>query len=96
MNFGLTANRFTQINTLGALFQPTVTYNQDGVSAENEYVAMVEGISFPFFGFAYSPDKVLYNYDYDLEDIIDFSRRSIKHAQFLANFFVDEAKLSNN
>jgi len=35
---------------------------------------MVEGNAFPFFGFAFSPDKVLYNFDESLEDSIDFSR----------------------
>ena len=57
---------------------------------------MVEGNAFPFFGFAFSPDKVLYNFDESLEDSIDFSRQSIKHAQYLVNFFIDEARLNKN
>jgi hypothetical protein len=57
---------------------------------------MVEGNAFPFFGFTFSPDKVLYNFDESVEDQIDFSRNSIKHSQYLVNFFVDEARLSKN
>lgn len=39
-------------------------------------------------------EKVQYNFNPDLEDLIDFSVVSIQHAQLLANFFVDEARLS--
>jgi hypothetical protein len=57
---------------------------------------MIEGNAFPFFGFTYSPEKVLFNFDELAEDQIDFSRNSIKHAQYLVNFFVDESRLSKN
>jgi len=43
-------------------------------------VAYIEGKNFPFFGLAFSPEKVLYNYDYDKEDIIGFEKDSITHS----------------
>ena len=96
MNYGLKVAAFAQVKELGRIFIPTATFNQNFTTTQNEYVAIVEGNAFPFFGLAFSPDKVLYNYDYSLEDTIDFSRNSILHAQYLANFFVDEARLSSS
>ncbi len=95
MNQGLKASRFTQIKELGRIFIPTATYNQSLSDQKSEYVSIVEGNAFPFFGLAFSPDKVLFNYDYTLEDTIDYSRNSILHAQYLANYFVDEARYSS-
>jgi hypothetical protein len=59
-------------------------------------VAMMEGISQPVFGIAYSIDKVQFNFNINYNDNVDHSKASLKHAQNLGNFFVDEAKLSPN
>jgi hypothetical protein len=56
----------------------------------------LEGRSFPFFGFAYSIDKIQYNIDLNLDDKIDHGRAAVLEAQRLANFFVDEARLSGS
>jgi hypothetical protein len=47
---------------------------------DEEYVSAVEGVIFPFFGFAYSIDKVQFNYDLNIQTRIDSSRRSVKEA----------------
>lgn len=57
---------------------------------------MMEGIAQPFFGFAWSIDKVQFNFNISLLDKIDHSRSAIRHAQKIANFLVDEARLSPN
>jgi hypothetical protein len=59
-------------------------------------VAILEGNNFPFFGVAFSIHKVMNNYDPTLDSVIDFTKNSILHAQLLANYFVDEARLSAN
>ena len=56
----------------------------------------MEGVIYPFFGLAYSIDKVLYNVDESVDERLDTSPLSVRHAQRLANFFVDEARLSGN
>lgn len=56
----------------------------------------MEGVNFPFFGVAFSIEKVLYNYESKDEDLLDFSKNSILHAQYVGNFIVDEARLSAN
>ena len=63
---------------------------------KDEFVAMFEGVKEPFFGIAYSIDKVQFNFNININDKVDHSRYSLKHAQKLANFFVDEARLSPN
>ncbi len=89
-------SRFTQVKPIGSIFTPVAVYYQDNIRSQDAWVAIVEGINFPFFGFAFSIEKVLFNYDVNLEDYIDFSKNSILHAQMISNFIVDEARLSAN
>lgn len=53
-------------------------------------------MNFPFFGIAFSVERIMYNYSPKYEPLIDFSKNSVLHAQHLANFIVDEARLSAN
>eukprot|EP00349_Pseudokeronopsis_sp_Brazil_P000096 CAMPEP_0202957042 /NCGR_PEP_ID=MMETSP1396-20130829/1473_1 /ASSEMBLY_ACC=CAM_ASM_000872 /TAXON_ID= /ORGANISM="Pseudokeronopsis sp., Strain Brazil" /LENGTH=94 /DNA_ID=CAMNT_0049674319 /DNA_START=797 /DNA_END=1081 /DNA_ORIENTATION=+ len=85
----------TQNNKISSYFVTVATFYQENVRLSNQIVAAVEGRNFPFFGYSYSPQKQMFNYDPDLDDVIDFSRESIAHSQFIANFVVDEAKLSS-
>ena len=57
---------------------------------------MVEGAHFPFFGTAYSIEKVQFNHDLSIEDDIDHSKLAVRLAQRFSNLFVDEARLSSN
>ena len=75
---------------------PIATFHKQDASINDEFVAMIEGIKDPVFGIAYSLDKVQYNFNSSVNDKVDHSRYSLKHAQKLANFFVDEARLSPN
>ena len=55
---------------------------------------MVEGSHFPFFGVAFSLEKIQFNQDMYID--IDQSKTAIKLAQRIANLFVDEARLNTN
>ena len=75
---------------------PFATFNEEAKKQDEEYVAAIEGVVYPFFGLAYSVDKVMYNIDEKIDQRIDVSPMALKHAQKLANLFVDEARLSTN
>ena len=61
---------------------------------------MVEGTFMPYFGFSYRIDKVQFGIHSSTMSKeyykIDHSKIAIDHAQHLANFLVDEARLSSN
>ena len=83
--------------TLGQIFIPVASFDdQDLQSANDEAVAIIEGVIYPWFGIAYRIDKIQFAFDDDSERYIDQSRETILHAQKVANLFVDEARLSGN
>ena len=87
---------FMQQRQLSRLFAPIATFDKPGNKINEEFVAMMEGVKDPFFGIAYSIDKVQFNFNIHFNDKVDHSRYSLKHSQKLANFFVDEARISPN
>lgn len=53
----------------------------------------------PFFGFAYRLDKVQFGFhalNGEGQALVNHDTEAIKHAQHVANFLVDEARLSGN
>ena len=83
--------------TLGQIFIPVASFDdQDLQSANDEAVAIIEGVIYPWFGIAYRIDKIQFAFDDDSARYIDQSRETILHAQKVANLFVDEARLSGN
>lgn len=56
----------------------------------------MEGVSFPFFGLAFSIEKIQYTVDLNLQELVDHSRSAVLEAQRLGNFFIDEARLNSN
>jgi hypothetical protein len=83
--------------TLSAIFMPVCTYDdKDSKSQNEEFVSSIEGIVYPWFGVNYRVDRVQYSMESSARDKVDHSRESVMHAQKLANFFVDEARLSGN
>lgn len=81
-------------------FVPVATFDA-GSNAHrlDEMVSMFEGTIMPFFGFAYRLDKVQFGFhamNGEGQAQIDHSKQSISHAQHVANFLVDEARLSGN
>ena len=83
--------------TLGQIFIPVASFDdQELQSANDEAVAIIEGVIYPWFGIAYRIDKIQFAFDDDSERYIDQSRETILHAQKVANLFVDEARLSGN
>ena len=96
LSFNILLKRFLKEKQLSRLFTPIATFNQDFVNIEEEYVAMVEGAYFPFYGLAWNVEKVQYNFDLLMQSNIDTSRKAILEAQRLGNLFVDEARLNGN
>lgn len=83
--------------TLGQIFIPVASFDDPGLpSANDEVVAVIEGVVYPWFGIAYRIDKIQFAFDDESERYIDQSRQAILHAQKIANLFVDEARLSSN
>ena len=82
---------------LSHLFVPVGSFDdQSQKSSNTEYVAAIEGVVYPWFGFAHRLDRIQFSIEQNDRDMVDHSREAIQHAQKLANFFVDEARLSGN
>ena len=82
---------------IGTVFIPVASFHDDSMGNSNtEMVAAIEGIVYPWFGFATRMDKIQYSLEQNGKDLVDHSRKAIQHAQKLINFFVDEARLSDN
>lgn len=82
-------------------FVPVATWDSDTISTTrfDEYVSMIEGHFHPFFGFGYRLDKVQFGFHEtgtDGHSKVDHHKKSIQHAQRIANLIVDEARLSGN
>ena len=94
--FNVPLKSFLQETILSKVFVPVATFNQDGQNQDNEFVAIVEGAFFPFYGTAFSLEKFQFNQDLSIEDDIDHSKYAYLLAQRFSNLFVDEARLSLN
>lgn len=82
-------------------FVPVATWDSDSMSTSRfkEYVSMIEGKYHPIFGFGYRIDKVQFGFHSTGTDghaKVDHHKKSIQHAQRVANLIVDEARLSPN
>lgn len=96
LSYNIRLRTFLKEKQLSRLFIPIATFNQDHVNQEEEFVAMIEGSYFPFYGLAWSIEKVQYNFDLTMQSNIDTSRHSVLEAQRIGNLFVDEARLNAN
>jgi hypothetical protein len=86
-----------QEHHVSQLFVPVGTFHDaNETSSNNEFVAAIEGVVYPWFGIAYRIDRIQYSLEQSSIDKIDHSREAILHAQRIANLFVDEARLSAN
>jgi len=71
---------FLKQRTLSRLFIPAATFDEEFKEQDEEFVAVMEGTVFPFFGLAYSIEKVQFNIEDRLEEKIDLSKHSVRHA----------------
>lgn len=62
---------FIQFKTLSQVFVAVATYEEEEKDKKEEFIAVIEGIMYPFFGLAYSIDKIQYNIDDRLDRRID-------------------------
>ncbi len=92
--FNVPLQSFLNERMLSKSFVPVATYNDPAKDVEDEFVALVEGAVFPFFGVSFSLEKFQFNQDLSVEDDIDHSKYAYRLAQRFANLFVDEARLS--
>jgi len=98
IDLGITMKDFIlQETALSEIFVPVTSFDNSTVSSSNdEFVAMIEGVVYPWFGTAYRIDKIQFSMERTSVDLVDHSREAIVHAQGIANLFVDEARLSPN
>lgn len=65
-------------------------------SPNEEFVSMIEGVVYPWFGTAYRIDRIQFSMEKSSVDLVDHSREAISHALLIGNLFVDESRLSPN
>ena len=95
---GISLNDFIlREKTLGHVFIPVASFDDASKKTSNdELVAVIEGMVYPWFGVGYRIDKIQSAFDDDTHKYIDQSRESILHAMKIANLFIDECRLSNS
>ena len=82
---------------LSKIFVPVCSFDDlEAHSSNDEMVAVIEGVIYPWFGIGYRIDYIQYAFDDDSHKYVDQSREAIMHAQKIGNLFVDEARLSRN
>ena len=94
--YNIPLGRFLSERVLAEAFVPVATFDHDRREKEQEYVAMLEGVHFPFYFTAFSLEKHQFNHHLSIEEDIDHGKPAIKMAQIFANLWVDEARLSGN
>ena len=94
--YNIPLGRFLSERVLAEAFVPVATFDHDRREKEQEYVAMLEGVHFPFYLTAFSLEKHQFNHHLSIEEDIDHGKPAIKMAQMFANLWVDEARLSGN
>ena len=94
--YNVPLGRFLSERVLAEAFVPVATFDHDRREKEQEYVAMLEGVHFPFYFTAFSLEKHQFNHHLSIEEDIDHGTPAIKMAQMFANLWVDEARLSGN
>jgi len=86
-----------QHKVLSSIFMPVCSFDDSSAKNQNEeYVAAIEGIIYPWFGVNYRIDRIQFGTEHSSKDLVDHSREAVLHAQRLSNLFVDEARLSGN
>ncbi len=94
---GLKLKNFESTPELVRTFVPVAVFKTDNNDEENnrhDLLAVVEGKKLPLFGFAYSPEVSQFAFGTPKET--DRSQHARNHAQYIANFIVEEGQRSKN
>lgn len=96
LSYNIELNMFLKERALSKLFVPIATFNEDYTNQGDEFVAIMEGAFFPFYGFAFSIEKAAHTFDFQQAKLVDTSRDAVMEAQRVGNLIVDEARLNSN
>ncbi|XP_077979641.1 gamma-glutamyl hydrolase-like [Glandiceps talaboti] len=92
-HFGITPQTFQQNAILKKFYQMLSTnYDQKG----KEFVSMMEGYTYPFYATQWHPEINPFEFSPRLGPYPDHSQNAVKVTQYLANFFVSEARKSSH
>lgn len=82
LELGMTLNDFVlREKTLSQLLIPVASFDDEELkSANDEVVAVVEGVVYPWFGVGYRIDMVQFAFDDESERWLDQGREAIMHA----------------
>jgi hypothetical protein len=58
VSIGIRYTAFLKERQLSRLFVPTATFHDDEFDLNDEFISMMEGVQHPYFGIAFSIDKV--------------------------------------
>lgn len=71
-------------------FFKVLSTNQDRKG--REFISMWEAINYPFYGVQFHPERSLF--EWDIQELLVHSKAVVETVQYMANFFVDEARRS--
>lgn len=90
-HFGITPTTFEQTYSLRSMFKVLSTnVDRNG----KEFVSTIEGIDLPIYGTQWHPEKP--NFTWNTKYHINHGPEAIRVAQYMANFFVNEARKSTH
>ena len=96
LSYNIKLNMFLKEKALSKLFVPIATFNKEYTNQCDEFVAIMEGAFFPFYGFAFNIEKTTHTFDFEQAALVDTSRDAMLEAQRVGNLIVDEARLNSN
>jgi gamma-glutamyl hydrolase len=89
--FGISQDHYNRYPQLGKFFRRLATAVDRG---GKEYIAVVEGITYPVYGVQFHPEKIVY--DRIPKDDIPLNWLAIKFSQSLGNWFVNDARSNDH
>ena len=93
---GASPSMVAKFSNLRAMYKILST-NRDRLG--REYVSTIEGVSLPFFGVQWHPEKVMYEWgvrDGHAYEAINHSAHAMAASKYMADFFVGEARKSQH
>ena len=90
-HYSVLVSKYKENEKLMDFFRILSTNNDRGGT---EFVSTMEGIKYPMYGVQWHPEKN--SFEWTINENIPHQEMSIKLTQYISNFFVNEARLSNH
>ena len=97
---GLRLKELAKDAKINKFLKPVATYDMDIADADEQFIAIAEGVDIPLYVFTYQVEMVQFYFEDPSETLdeflLDHSLIARKHAQAVAGMIADESRLSTH